>query len=75
VQIKVSVLRDLVPFHGLLKQQAEGPQPIALSDDQFALWLESNESIFLNSVPVRFSPRGRRIGGADAERHSLFGSP
>lgn len=75
VQIKVNVLRDLVPFHALLQEQARSPHPVALSDDQFAQWLESNESIFLNSVPVRFDPRGRRGSGVDAERHSLFGSP
>ena len=75
MQIKVNVLRDLVPFHALLQQQARSPHPVALSDDLFAQWLESNESIFLNSVPVRFDPRGRRTSGADAERHSLFGSP
>jgi len=75
VQIKVNVLRDLVPFHPLLQQQARSSLPVALSDDLFAQWLESNESIFLNSVPVRFDPRGRRTSGADAESHSLFGSP
>lgn len=75
VQIKVNVLRDLVPFHALLQQQAQSPHSVALTDDQFAKWLESNESIFLNSLPVRFDARGRRGGGADAERHSLFSSP
>lgn len=75
VQIKVNVLRDLVPFHALLQQQAQSPHPVALNDDQFTQWLESNDSIFLNNVPVRFDPRGRHGGGADAERHSLFSSP
>jgi hypothetical protein len=73
VQIKVNVLRDLVPFHALLLQQAQSPHPVALTDDQFDHWMESNDSIFLNVVPVRFdAARSRRGSAADAERHSMF---
>jgi hypothetical protein len=76
VQVKVNVLRDLVPFHALLQQQAQSPHPVALTDDQFDHWMESNDSIFLNTVPVRFdATRSRRSGAADAERHSMFGTP
>lgn len=76
VQIKVSVLRDLVPFRALIQKQLQSPHPVALSDELFDKWLESNDSIFLNSVPVRFdNSRNRRNGAADAERHSMFGSP
>jgi hypothetical protein len=70
VQIKVTVLRDLRPFTALIQRQAETPQKesIALSDAQFEKWMEATDTIFLNSIPVRFDPRGR--GGVDAEKQS-----
>ena len=49
VQIKVNILRDPAPF------AAAGPR---MSDELFDRWLESNDAIFLNSLPVRYSPRG-----------------
>jgi len=70
VQLKVSILRDLAPFEQLIAQQGRVPQN--LSDAQFDSWFESNDSIFLNSVPVRFSPR-RSTGTASAERRDATG--
>lgn len=55
VQVKVSILRDLGPFADVIDSHA--PQGTSLTDDQFEKWFESNDTIFLNSVPVRFSPR------------------
>ena len=75
VETKVSVLRDLQPFLALLQHQEKSTQPVELSDAQFGQWLESNDSIFLNKVPVRFELRGRRGSGAEADRNTLFGSP
>lgn len=65
VQVKVSILRNLEPFANLIStQQPRGGAE--LTDAQFDQWFESNATIFLNTVPVRFSPRGRsNIGGAD----------
>ncbi len=62
VQVKVSILRNLAPFANLRSGQI-------LSDAQFEQWFESNDTIFLNTVPVRFSPRGQNMfegGGRDA---------
>jgi hypothetical protein len=71
LQIKVSVLRDVAPFQALIAQQVENAKPVELSDELFDKWLEGNDSIFLNAVPIHFDPtKGRR---ADAERHSMFG--
>jgi hypothetical protein len=59
VQVKVSILRDLAPFHALRGG-------VTLSDAQFEQWFESNATIYLNTVPVRFSPRARsNMNGAD----------
>jgi hypothetical protein len=54
VQIKVNVLRDVAPFVALINRQRSASAAIALSDDQFDQWLKTNESIFLNVIPVRF---------------------
>lgn len=62
VQVKVTVLRNLAPFDKLRGGQT-------MSDAQFEQWFESNDTIFLNTVPVRFSPRGRNgfdVSGRDA---------
>jgi len=63
VQIKVTVLRDLTPFERLLSADTHASQ--ALSDELFDRWFESNDTIFLNSVPVRYSPRAGGFAGAD----------
>jgi len=60
VQVKVTVLRNLAPFEKLGTGEV-------LTDAQFEQWFESNDTIFLNTVPVRFSPRGR-IGIDVAQR-------
>lgn len=57
VQVKVSILRDLGPFE-LLIERTVGPTGPTLSDEQFDRWFESNDTIFLNTVPVRYTPRG-----------------
>lgn len=67
VQVKVSILRDLAPFEGLITRAASAAAP-ALSDELFDRWFESTDTIFLNTVPVRFAPRGR------SARDSRFGA-
>lgn len=63
VQVKVSILRNLVPFAKLIEQGRGGQ---TLSDELFDQWFESNDTIFLNTVPVRFAPRSRtNFVGAD----------
>lgn len=74
VQVKVSVLRDLEPFGALIRKQSASPAPLklALDDAQFESWLEGNDTIVLNAVPVYYSA-ARRLG-ADASRRSPAGS-
>ncbi|HEX7705257.1 MAG TPA: hypothetical protein VF701_02265, partial [Thermoanaerobaculia bacterium] len=64
VQVKVSILRNLVPFHALIANQSRGPQ--TLSDELFDSWFESKDTIFLNTVPVHFVPS--RLNGSAAQR-------
>ncbi|MDQ3281360.1 MAG: hypothetical protein M3Q69_08105 [Acidobacteriota bacterium] len=57
LEVKVSFLRDVTPFEALVNHTGT-----MLTDAQFDQWFESNDTIYLNTVPVRFSPRG---DGAD----------
>lgn len=68
LQIKVSVLRDLVPFRALLERQKQQrqPAPMPLDDAQFEKWLEGNDTILLNTLPIRFEPRrGMRFDASE----------
>ena len=52
VQVKVSFLRDVAAFRSLIESGARFP------DELFDRWFESQATIFLNAVPVRFAPGG-----------------
>ena len=54
VEIRVNVLRDAAPFMALMERQKRATAGIALSDEEFEQWLKLNESIVLNTIPVRF---------------------
>jgi len=69
VQVKVAILRNLSAFLPLIERQQTKNRP-RLSDQQFDQWLESNDTIFLNAVPVEFV---RRTADGDAERHGPSG--
>jgi hypothetical protein len=66
VQVKVSILRDMAAFSPVKPEQM-------LSDAQFDRWLEANDSIFLNAVPVRFAPnRATSFVAADQRGTGAF---
>ncbi len=71
VQIKVSILRNLAPFAHLIAKQTGTAQ--VLPDDLYDRWFESNDTIFLNAVPVRFSVRRNPGGFAGADQRSSGG--
>jgi hypothetical protein len=62
VQIKVNVLRDITPFVALLDQQAKSAVAPALPNDLFDKWVDANDSVFLNSLPVHWSGREQMAG-------------
>lgn len=67
VQVKVAILRDVRPYLELIQSQ-NGRGKHRLSDELFEQWFESNETIYLNAIPVRYtapppSDLERRQGG------------
>jgi hypothetical protein len=74
VQIKVNVLRDVTPFTALLAQQAKSAVAPALPGDLFDKWVDVNDAVFLNSIPVHWTGRGADDAGGDvAERTTRRG--
>lgn len=74
LQVKVSVLRNLAPFAELLRrQQTTKAAPLPLTDAQFDEWLESNDTIFLNTLPIRYEARGRSSFDASANSQRAAG--
>lgn len=55
VQVKVAILRDVRPYLSLIQKQ-DGRARQRLSDELFEQWFESNDTIYLNAVPVRYAP-------------------
>ena len=70
VQIKVTILRDLTPFVGLIEQQDKTAAAPPLSNDVFDRWVGSVASVFLNPIPVRWEAKMPNRGGIDAEQSS-----
>lgn len=70
VQIKVNVLRDVRPFEAALLQQAKSAAAPALPGDLFDKWVEVNDAVFLNSIPVRWSGREEQTAGIDVSERT-----
>ena len=60
VQVKVTVLKDVMAFASLIEKQNRNTMPIALPDSMFERWVEGSESVLLNSVPVYWRGESRR---------------
>jgi hypothetical protein len=74
VQVKVSILRDLAPFAALIVRQSQSAKAVAqpLTDEQFDLWLKGNDTIFLNTIPVRYQPRARSTVDVESRTARMF---
>jgi hypothetical protein len=69
VQIKVCVLRDVTPFVNLIERQNRTPAPVPLPNDMFDRWVESSDSVLLNTIPVYWKGESRR-GTAESDQPS-----
>jgi len=59
VQIKVNVLRDTTAFAPLIAQQSRTQVAPPLSNELFDKWLDVNDAIDLNAIPVQWTPQAR----------------
>jgi hypothetical protein len=65
IQIQVTVLRDITPFVSLIEQQKKATAAVPLPTEMFDRWVESSESVLLNTIPVYWKNENRR-GSAEA---------
>lgn len=77
VQIRVSILRDISAFRDALQRQARN-ESVRITDELFGRWLDANDSISLNAIPVRWTgedPRhmGAEVSGAAMHRQTSPG--
>lgn len=68
VLIRVNVLRDVAAFRQAIVTQQQPNAVVAVTNDMFDRWIDSNDSIQLNSLPVRWSaqPSNDGVAGADS---------
>jgi hypothetical protein len=67
VQIRVAVLRDITPFAVLIERQIRGAIAPPLPNEMFDRWVESTDSVFLNSIPIYWKNQNRR-GTAESDQ-------
>ena len=72
VQVKVNVLRNVGPFAEMIERQTQTSLPQTLDDRLFDQWLESNDAIFLNTIPVQWRPKGRMSGMEADQRRGTY---
>ena len=68
VLIRVNVLRDVAAFQQAIAAQQQPNAVVAVTNDMFDRWIDSNDSIELNTLPVRWSaePSNDSVAGADS---------
>jgi len=68
VLIRVNVLRDVAPFRQAIEAQQQPNAMVAVTSDMFDRWIDSNDSIELNALPVRWSAEPSDEGVTTAEQ-------
>jgi hypothetical protein len=68
VQIRVNVLRDVAAFRQAITVQEQPNAAVAVTNDMFDHWIDSNDSIELNALPVRWSAEASRESVTTADQ-------
>lgn len=68
VLICVNVLRDVSAFREAIQAQQHPNAVVAVTSDMFDHWIDSNDSIALNALPVRWSSQPGSEGVTSADQ-------
>ena len=74
VLIRVNVLRDVAPFRQAIAAQQQPNAAVAVTNEMFDRWIDSNDSIDLNALPVRWSSERQSDGVASADEAGPAGN-
>ncbi len=70
LRLKVSFLGDTAPFRQLIAIPERGVFDPKLADELFPKWLEKNETVFTNTLPMRWSVEPEPNPAAASSRRS-----